>query len=572
MSFLIPSDWSTKPERWDITPEDVWWAAERLGIDPRDVDRVLPAWEGCGAPTEILTGSRINPYSGVWTPDGLNEIDLNNRVHVSLPSVVPLNSGSAVFSFLIDGVVQSNYENYGVFWWQRASGEDYSYIYYQYTDNLFYLKSYAGTFKTLNPYGNGTDDYVGALLFVIDGTNSEWSIYKDGTLLETVAGAYSQAPLGSAKPKIGGGSSSSGAVRKCRGAVFFQSALPTSIATKLTEDPHALIRRYPRPWVFDLGAGTTITVTDRGRSRSTLSLAASLALADSGAGADGPGLGAAIAAQDAGGGADAVAASAVIAAADRAAGAEGLGLAVSVALPEAGAGAEAAGTAAALTVADGATGADALAVLTAILKTITDAGAGGDVVGLSASIVRGDAGAGADAPVLQVALTVGDAGAGADAVSVLTAVLRTITDTAAGLETVAASAGITAADRGAGTDTPGLQVALSLADLGSGAEAVATLEQVLRTVADAASGTDRVMLSVSIPVLETGRGADTLAALQALMAVLEQGSGVEVVIRTSPDDPRRLVITFRGRSPSISASGRSPAITTTGRGPRITIN
>lgn len=233
---------------------------------------------------------------------------------------------------------------------------------------------------------------------------------------------------------------------------------------------------------------------------------------------------------------------------DSGSGSDGLGIAASVSVADTGSGADVvASIAAALGIADSGSGTDALGI--AVSVALADTGTGIDGFAGTASVVLADSGSGADDQVVTVTLPeITDTGTGNDSISVLTEQLIAIADAATG------------------TDSVSVQVTVSVGDTGSGADGLGLMTDVLKSVADSGAATDNVSVSVSVGISDSGSGLDLLG-ITTLLAVLDLGTGYDVVVASTPGAAKIATITFNARSRSVALDmrGRSAVVGMAGR-------
>jgi len=160
----------------------------------------------------------------------------------------------------------------------------------------------------------------------------------------------------------------------------------------------------------------------------------------------------------------------------------------------------------------------------ATLISIADTGTGTDSVGVSVLAAIAEVAAGTDAVSIAAALSITDVGAGADAAPAIAVAIQVT-------------------DIGLGDDATTIYVALSITDTGSAADALSTTSEILKSISDLASGTDEVSVYVQVSLEELGSGADAISNLAALVSLIEEANGTDVVVATN-DASRIAWITF----------------------------
>ncbi len=228
-----------------------------------------------------------------------------------------------------------------------------------------------------------------------------------------------------------------------------------------------------------------------------------------------------------------------------------------ITVSDTGAGSDSITIGAALSIAESGAGTDALSIAAAL--ALADSGAGTDgTPSVTVTVTLTDTGTGTETFAGSATIALTDSGAGSDALSILTATLVSIADSATGSDAVAITVSLSLADAGTGTDAFSAAAQLALTDSGSGADSLGVVSDILKTVADVASGTDAVSIAVQVVVPDTGTGLETLG-ITAALAVLDTGTGYDVVITTAPGGAKIVTITFRasGRRVAFSASARS---------------
>ena len=257
-----------------------------------------------------------------------------------------------------------------------------------------------------------------------------------------------------------------------------------------------------------------------------------LAIADAGAGSEALPISVSLAVADTGSAVDTldIITDLVKSISDTASGADSIsGLTVDLAVADSGTGAEALGISVTLSGTDSGSAVDAVDGLSALLKSIADTATGSDAIGsLTVGLAVADTGAGSDAPQLDVSFALADSGSGADAVSLIQDTLKSISDTGSGLDALTGlSVGLVIADVGAGADQPQISATFALADAGSGADAIALVMDALKSVSDSGSGLDALAgLNISLTVADVGAGAES-QALTASVPISDAATAIE---------------------------------------------
>lgn len=347
--------------------------------------------------------------------------------------------------------------------------------------------------------------------------------------------------------------------------------------------------------ITDSGAGADalsilqemlLSVSDSGSGADSINaISVTLSVADSGSGAENLTVTVSVAVADVGTLEDAVAllVDVVKSVADSGSGADVVSPAVSLSVTESGSGDDAAGVVVSLAVTDDGSMMDVAALVGALL-TVADSGSGNDTIGATVNVVVSDSGVNVEVAGVTVAMAVSDSGSGADSVNLLTATLKSVLDSASGsdslsvvvtlgvadggsgAEALGADVGLGVADSGSGNDLPAVGAALSLADSGSGVDAL--LVAVLATINDFATGTDSAgNITVNVPVADIAAVAEVIGQVAAVLAVLDSGSGVDVVVKLDTSKrivsivfsvvQRTMAFVFAARSVSYSFLSRS---------------
>ncbi len=271
MSFLIPTDWLAKPEPWDITPLDVYWAAERLGIDPHSIVALWPFWEGAGAPKDCVgTYDLTVQGSPSWAGHGFDVYP----AYLTNPASSPFQQ--AVFSAVVCvDLGNPNTSSSGAFFSSGSTSTSGSWgicRYYKGANDIFgHFETGAGS--AINLYtGIGSGNRILAAC-VSDG--SQYLAYANKVAVTNSANGIYTGTWGIYFGNWGDtGRWEDGVVSF---AMYLSSALSVDQLDRLQDDPYALIRPPRRPFIFDLGAGLTYQLSGQASGIASLTGAAALA-------------------------------------------------------------------------------------------------------------------------------------------------------------------------------------------------------------------------------------------------------------------------------------------------------
>ena len=273
MSFLIPTDWLRKPEQWDITPLDVFYNAERLGIDPASIVALWPFWEGAGTVVHDCVGKYNLSVTNTpdWVGDGLD----------TYPAYLS-NSASTVFqseiftALVCVDIGQANTGKSGGFFTSGGTATSGSWgICRSYTGSkqIFgHFETSNGSAVNINTIVNSGEKVVAAC--VNDGLT--YTAYAAGTLATGSANGIYTGSWGIYIGNWGGdtGRWEDGIISL---AAYLTQALTVDQLNTLNDDPYALIRPVARPFVFDLAAGTSYPLSGQVAALASLTGVAALA-------------------------------------------------------------------------------------------------------------------------------------------------------------------------------------------------------------------------------------------------------------------------------------------------------
>jgi len=245
-----------KPPQWGPLSKvqtNAYWAAEHvLGIDQQSIVGLWPFWEGGGSVAYDVFGHNATITNPLWVVDGLYTSDTPSYASAS----VDITSWNEFFVFCyVDPLETSSL-------YPRLFS-----IYYSVSDDLR-LYSPADASNTISfAIDDGSPVTVTATL---GSGNKSIAAGFDGNNIRLIVEGNQVSAADT--PSFSGfaqdlrwGSSAAYSTDNYNAYIkvgFICKLFPNDDAIdQLQCNPYALIRRYPRPWVFDLGAGTAFTGT-----------------------------------------------------------------------------------------------------------------------------------------------------------------------------------------------------------------------------------------------------------------------------------------------------------------------
>jgi hypothetical protein len=191
------------------------------------------------------------------------------------------------------------------------------------------------------------------------------------------------------------------------------------------------------------------------------------------------------------------------------------------------------------------------------LLALSDGGAAIDIAGLRAALALNDVGVSMQALSAFAWASVSDAASATD--TPLALALLALSDGGAAVDMAGLHAALALKDQGSAGEAVALRVRLTISDLGAGAEGVRYLSEVLKVVADVVAGSDHIhTVSIQVGLADTGMGVD-LVQLAALVQVLQQASGLDVVLRLIAARIAKIDVSLRKRTAAVIFTQRRAA-------------
>ena len=345
--------------------------------------------------------------------------------------------------------------------------------------------------------------------------------------------------------------------------------LPSQIAA-LSDNPYGLWQRVAPVTYFVPGGSITLkNIVDTGIGSDVISqISNALSVSDAGSGADTfSGLGASLSLSDTGSGVDTIPSiNASMIVSDTGSAVDTVVQILSSLLVSDTASAvdTVAQILSAIAVLDTGSGVDIANILSAALKTITDTGAGTDIVIADASLSVEDSGSGTDIiSQLLATLLVQDSGSGVENISVLTDILKTVMDNGTGTDSIGSpTVSLSISDSAGAVDIVSLSAALSVLDIGSASDLVNAIKTKMIQIQDTGAGSDAVTVAVAVTLDDIATATDVIGQVLTSLNVLDSGTGTDSVVATDVDllANGKVKVSFSIKIPGISFDMKIPGI------------